>query len=1131
MQTVRENKTILADILSADIGFVLQHAQQRELITDREYRNLNVPSHTREQISISLLDILMSKCDKTCQKFISLLREPDILRTFPRLEDLFPAHPVDLKQDDCLQLVCKKLKTRLKSKFGKVFEGIAKRGHPSLLDKIYTELCITEGESEVVNEEHEIWKIDKESQATRRQDRPVGLSDIFTHMEKPEGERTEIRTVLTMGIAGIGKTVSLQKFTLDWAEGKANQDIDFVFVLPFRELNKVRDDHWSLHELLLYFYPEIKEMKGTEFYEYCKIAFIFDGFDESKLPMDFDGNRIVSEMTKPASLDVLMTNLICGNLLHSALIWITSRPAAIKKIPPEQIHRVTEVRGFSDSQKEEYIKKRVSDQSMASEIIKQMKSSRSLQIMCHIPVFCWIMTTVCEYMLGKSRRDKIPLTETRLTLTEMYTRWMLTQTVLKNEKYFGERARNAVKMTEQDVQIIHKLGELAFRNLQESNLVFSERDLEDHGIDACVASVQSGIFTEIFRQEDPMFNEEWYSFVHLSFQEYLAAVHVLNFYVSYRQIPPQLNRSPSEGKVSSVWLLAPADSLSLLDLADVEEDFRAPDFSGAGTPGTLHDLHRAAVDCALESDNGHLDLFLRFLLGLSLEANHKLLKQFLMETERDQDSVQRTICYIKYRLRDKKRLLSPERCVNLLHCLAELNDNSLNEEIQRFMSGENLRKQRPSAGECSALAYMMQMSEEPHDELDLRKFNTSGEGKRRLIPAMKNCRKAVIRVRLSPDTFELLVNQLQPDAQLRKLDLSYSSLADTGVEKIFLQLGCCELETLRLICCLLTEKSCATLASVLPDSHLKELDLSCNGIGEEGVKLLCDGFLSPRCQIQSLRLRECHLSVKACDCLAPVLFTHSVLKELDLSSNDLQDAGVKLLSAGLENPHCVLQKLGLSGCLVTEEGCSSLASALSSNPSHLRELDLSYNHPGDSGVKLLSAKLEDPRCKLETLKLDCCGESRLRPQLKKYAHDLGVSEFKSQESIDQWEEECVRTDHPGLSDGRFYWQFEWTGIVEIGMRYWKNKGRFQEFWTAYSYDSGSTLGRSLPAESLLINNAKIKCGEIGMFLDHPEGTLSFYEVSSDNSLNYIHTFFIEDREPLFPRFAVLGPGSIRIQSP
>ncbi|XP_072562567.1 ribonuclease inhibitor-like [Paramormyrops kingsleyae] len=142
----------------------------------------------------------------------------------------------------------------------------------------------------------------------------------------------------------------------------------------------------------------------------------------------------------------------------------------------------------------------------------------------------------------------------------------------------------------------------------------------------------------------------------------------------------------------------------------------------------------------------------------------------------------------------------------------------------------------------------------------------------------------------------------------------------------------------------------------------------------------------------ALRVDRCELTEKCCETLAAALRSNSShLRELDLSDNDLQDSGVKLLSAGLGDSQCKLEILRLSGCRVTEEGCSSLASAVMSNPSHLRELDLSYNHPGDSGVKLLSAVLEDPSCKLETLNVDHGGECRTRPGFQKFSPKPAVT--------------------------------------------------------------------------------------------------------------------------------------------
>ncbi|KAJ3584043.1 hypothetical protein NHX12_014539 [Muraenolepis orangiensis] len=259
-------------------------------------------------------------------------------------------------------------------KFRRVFEGIPKAGRSTDLNDFYTELFITERVSGEVNKEHEVRLIETASRKPAKEETLIKCEDIFKPLP---GQDQPSRTIMTTGVAGIGKTVLTNKFTLDWAEGKANHDIDFTLPFTFRELNLLKEKEFSLVELLHHFFIQTK---GIHRYDRFQVVFILDGLDECRLPLDFQNNPIWTDVTKSTSVDVLLTNLIRGDLLPSARIWITTRPAAANQIPAECVGMVTEVRGFTDPQKEDYFRKRFREETLASTIISHIKRSRSLHI-------------------------------------------------------------------------------------------------------------------------------------------------------------------------------------------------------------------------------------------------------------------------------------------------------------------------------------------------------------------------------------------------------------------------------------------------------------------------------------------------------------------------------------------------------------------------------------------------------------------------------------------------------------------------------------------------------------------------------------------------------------------------------
>ncbi|XP_071778663.2 NLR family CARD domain-containing protein 3-like isoform X1 [Centroberyx gerrardi] len=908
-----------------------------------------------------------------------------------------------------------KLQSNVQDRFMCAQEGWSERKDKKHLDDIYTDLYITDGGDIHINRQHEVRQIEMASRKPVETEKPIKPSDIFKH---PSGKHTPIRTVLTNGIAGIGKTFLVHKIILDWSEGKANQDVHLTFPFTFRQLNLLKGESFCFAELihrciwetefiekeaLNYIFTAV-QMSGNSNYDKSKfkLLFVLDGLDESRLQLDFTANEERSiDVTESTGVEVLLTKLIKGKLLPSARLWITTRPAAANQIPGDFVDIVTEVRGFTDPQKEEYFRKRFRDEEQASRIISHIKTSRSLHIMCHIPVFCWITATVLKHVLNTSEREEgLPK-----TLTEMYTKFLVFQ-IDQTEKKYGTKNR---------IQYIESLAQLAFHQLEKGNLIFYEKDLKESGIDFSEASRYSGVFTEIFKEEDRPKKDKnknkMFSFVHLSIQEFLAAVHVVLSLINSKK------NVMAEPRLTSRSLRV------------------------VSTTSTSTEVHRIAIDKALQSPNGHLDLFLRFLLGLSLKTNQDLLDDLLTQTDSSSGSNQKTVQYIKTKI---KKNPSPERSINLFHCLNELNDRSLVEEIQQYLRSGRLSTAKLSPAQWSALVFILLSSEEELDEFDLKKYSASEEALLRLLPVIKVSNKALLSV------------------------------------------------------CQLSERSCEALASVLSSQS-------------------------------------------------------SSLRELDLSNNNLQDSGVKLLSVGLGSPHCRLETLRLSGCLLTEEGCASLASALSSNPSHLKELDLSYNHPGASGVKLLSAGLEDPHWRLDSLSVDHGGVQRLKPGLRKYACELTLDPNTAHRNLLLSEDNRKVTEvreqqpHPGHPErfdlcyqllcrngltGRCYWEVEREGEVYIGVTYRGigrkedgadcRLGRNDKSWSLSCSDDSYSVCHN-DRRTFIHSSLSSGSDRVGVYLDWPAGSLSFYRVSSDTPI-HIHTFRSAFTEPLYPGIR-FRPGS------
>ncbi|KAM4603559.1 uncharacterized protein ACJ7VT_018249 isoform 2-T2 [Polymixia lowei] len=771
----------------------------------------------------------------------------------------------------------------------------------------------------------------------------------------------------------------------------------------------------------------------------------------------------------------------------------------------------------------------------------------SFSFMSHIPIFCWI---TAEVFKRESKQKSRMIT----TVTELYIHYLLIQTQRATKKY-GETKPGEMDQKEilesENVAMLLKLAQLAFEQLEEGNILFYEEDLRQCGIDVDKASLFCGLCPEVLKQEYGLYQKKMFSFVHLSFQEFLAAIYVFHCCVTKK--------------------------LSALKSFLGDEAADLP----------LHELLKRVVDKAIQSETGHLDLFLCFFLGISLESNQILLQGLLPQTQTSSETVEE----MKRHLRKfHGGNISHERCMNLFLCKYELKEQRVQNEIQAFLqSGVKL-----SPIDCSVLSTMLLMSEEVIDEIDLTKCYTPFEGSERLLLPLKNCRKAALKSDIFKyESLQILVSILQSkDSSLRELHLEFCSRFNSSVlGRLFAALTSphCKLETLRLSGFELRREEYEALTSVLQStqSTLRALDFTyCTYVqpyassshhyktlGEDEELHICDNslvtiipaVLSPVCKVEKFRMSGCHLKSRHCEVFGSVLSSNPTLRELDLSHNNLQDSGVKLLSVGLASPTCRLESLRLSGCGITEVGCASLASALSSNPSHLRELDLSFNHPGDSGVKLVSERLEDHKCRLEKLNVEHDEDCWVNPQqLKKYACELTLDPntansnlllFEGNRRVEYVKEKQPYPDHPERFDiehqvlcregltGQCYWEVEWTGVVTIGVTYKtinrkggrdvkigrnnKSWSLDMSIWNGYSFrhEHEETF---VPALIIDFKAFLARPSRLGVYLDWPAGILSFYLLYSD-TMTLLHTFHTSFTEPLYPAFCVYG-GSLTLSN-
>ncbi|XP_056323893.1 NACHT, LRR and PYD domains-containing protein 12 [Danio aesculapii] len=951
-------------------------------------------------------------------------------------------------KDEIFQNLKNEMKTIMEKECSRTFEGCASK--PVGLNKMYTELFIINDDSDPINTEHEIWQDEKTHEFNTSPHTVVTYNQI---LQSPDDRDETVKIVLTKGIAGIGKTVTIRKFILDWANGKANQDLELVFLLPFRELNLLEGEK-SLLEVLFDFYPTLKKAKQiSEWICDRKVLFILDGLDEYRQPLNFK-SRLFSSETEKATVDVLLVNLLLGKLLPSAHLWITSRPVAAGQLPSHIFKHgyKTQIRGFRDEQKEKYFKSQFDDPALSQKVISHLKSQKSLWILCHIPLFSWITSYVLKHITAKQNLNQsMPSNQ-----TEMYIHYLLIQTGLSHKKYKVEELSEEHALQEHRDQIMN-MAELAYWQLREQKAIFRKEDLMKYNIIVDEATQHPGILTCISQYKCMFYNRiTLFSFVHLTVQEFFAALFAFH-----------------------EFLLEKQDSLSLRTGKKKDAPY-------------LSNFLKDVIDVALQSENGHMDLFTCFLFGISCDSNKLLLEAFLPPFRGNISQEHRKVTKHIKSLRRKD--LSSERCVSLIRCLLELKDKSF---LQNLQALERSQSKKPlTLFQCTLLAYQLRMSDEKHIKFDLRKYNITLEGFQRLSSAFRYVRKALLK--------------------------------GSG----------------------LTEHHCMSLVPYLrlPKTHLTDLNLSYNGLGRSALAYLTPALSDPNCQIQILNLSHNDLQSQDMELIRDVLTGANVnLKVLDLSENQLEDSGVQILSDGLQSDNCHLKVLKISGCQIQIRGVHYLLSSLKQHPLYLRELDLRYNILEDTGLENLWAELS-------SLRVSTGGVCGRQPGLHKYMVALTFDPKTANDRLLLNEDNTLATrlkrkmqllpneqrfdtcnqvlSHQRLT-GRCFFTVDVIGPhvhVGVACKGLERKGSSSTVCLGHNKMSWSL--RCSRNECVAYHDKKRESvqttesiGRLGVFVDQEAGSVCFYRMIPQVQLLYMFDADFPEDQELYAAFRIQKPNS------
>ncbi|XP_044785391.2 NACHT, LRR and PYD domains-containing protein 14 isoform X3 [Bubalus bubalis] len=795
----------------------------------------------------------------------------------------------------------------------------------------------------------------------------LGKSEDFCHeiaqegrelLERLFGEEVgteeQPQTVVLQGAAGIGKTTLVRMMMLDWAQGNLyQQKFTHVFYLNAREINQLRER--SFVQLLSKDWPSTEGPIERIMSQPSRLLFIIDSFDELNFAFEEPEFVLCADWTQVHPVSFLMSSLLRKVMLPESSLLVTTKLTAWRKLKPllKNQHSI-QLLGMSEDARQEYIYQFFEDQSWALQVFSSLRNNVMLFNMCKVPAVCWVVCNCLEQQMEKGG----DITLTCKTATSLFACCISSLLTQVDRSFPGLPSQTQLR----------SLCHLAARGVWTMTYVFYKENLRRHGL---VKSDVSIFLDTNILQKDTEY-ENCYVFTHLHIQEFFAAM----FYVLEGNWD---TRDDSLQSFENLELVLESSSYKDPHLLQMKCFL-----FGLLNEDRMKQLEET-FNCTMSLEVKWTILQWMETLGSSEQLpSHLVFLELFFHLYETQDEVfvsqaMRYFQKVVINICEEIHLLLSSFCLKHCQCLRTMKLMVTGVFEKKMLNSSFPPETWQRAGShifhwwqdlCSVLHTNEHLREvilchSNLDELAMKIFNQELRH--------PNCELQKLRLRFTsfPDICQGISGSLTHNQNLIHLDLKGSDIGDDGVKSLCeaLKHPDCKLQNLRLRRCHFTSLSSESLStSLLHNKSLMHLDLGSNCLQDDGVKLLCDAFRHPSCNLQDLELMGCVLTSACCLDLASAILNNPNLQSLDLGNNDLQDDGVKFLFEALRHPNCNIQRLGLEHCGLTSLCCKDLSSTLSSNQS-LIKISLTLNTLEREGIMKLSEVLRSTECKLQVLGL------------------------------------------------------------------------------------------------------------------------------------------------------------------